>query len=337
MPRRLDKPTVIASATLALAILVTYARALTRYFTSEDFLLLRFLREHPPWRSPSEFLSSPWLGISVVKFYRPVATLMLAIEVRLFGAHPVPYNALHLAVHFLNAVLVWRISRRVAGALEPAWTPLAIALLFALYPLHPNAVSFIASFATLFSTTFLLIAIDAYQRGADVPALVAFLLALGSYEAAVTLPALLIAHDALLPSVRGSEPHEGWRQRLRRWAPFGVSVAAYLLLRRAVLGVTVGGYEDAGRRLWHSSSSPGSGLLSRSGGCTFNVRRVLRNRGIDDRGLSWPLRGLLLRSKRTPMLVADRADLDRAGAVAFSFRACRTGDGRYWYFAVGRR
>jgi hypothetical protein len=43
-------------------------RALPRYFTSEDFLLLRFLREHPPWGNFGELLLAPWLGISVVKF-----------------------------------------------------------------------------------------------------------------------------------------------------------------------------------------------------------------------------------------------------------------------------
>lgn len=248
-PRRLRQPGTLALAVLALAVLAFYARALPRYFTSEDFLLLRFLREHPPWESLREFLTSPWLGISVVKFYRPASTLVLAVEAQAFGAWPIGYNAVHLTIHILNALLVWRIARRIAGTPGPSWTPLAIALLFALYPLHPNTVSFIASFATLVSSTFLLLSLDAYQRRADGLSLAAFLLALGSYESAVVLPGLLVAQDLLL---RDQDPaaHLSARARARRWAPFGLSLLAYLMVRRAVLGVAVGGYEEASRRLF---------------------------------------------------------------------------------------
>lgn len=231
-------------------MLALYASALPRYFTSEDFLLLRFLREHPPWDSWREFMTSSWLGISVVKFYRPISTLLLAAEARVFGAVALGYNAVHLLVHLLNAYLVWRIARRIAGAAAEAWVPVAIALLFALYPLHPNTVSFIASFATLFSTSFLLLAFDAYQRRALGQSLAAFLLALGSYEAAVVLPGFLLAHDLLVPD-DAPAPAARSRARLvvRSWVPFAVATAGYLVLRRAVLGFAIGGYEEAGRRL----------------------------------------------------------------------------------------
>jgi hypothetical protein len=246
--RRLRQPGWLALFAVIIAIAALYGRALPRYFTSEDFLLLRFLRAHPPWRNLGELLLSPWLGISVVKFYRPVATLILAAEGALFGATALPYNAVHLLVHAVNAGLVWRIARRCGGTEQPAWTPLAIALLFALYPLHPNAVLFIASFATLFASTFLLLAIDAYQTGRRVSSLVAFALALGSYEAAVVLPGLLIAHDLVLPAPAAA-PASQWRSAARRWTPYCVLLALYLVLRHQVLGVTLGGYQEAGERL----------------------------------------------------------------------------------------
>ena len=53
----------------ALAVLA-YGLAWGRYFTSEDFLLVRFLGERPPWRDPGLW-TERWLGVTVVGFYRP--------------------------------------------------------------------------------------------------------------------------------------------------------------------------------------------------------------------------------------------------------------------------
>ena len=132
---------------------------------------------------------------------------------------------------------------------EPeAATPLAAALLFAIYPLHPNAVIFGASFATLFAATFLFGATLFYLRfresGArsdQILALGLFALGLGSYEAAAVLPAVLAAWDHLqgtapAPPVAGrgisavlrpagalfpaaEEPVRGLRRRLRGAEP----------------------------------------------------------------------------------------------------------------------
>src|ERR1700710_2112994 len=94
---------------LGVAVLAFYGRALARPFTSEDFLLIRYLGENPPWRHLLAQLSSPWLGISVVKFYRPVSTLLYGLEIAAFGGHPLGYNLVHLGVHGLNVALVWGI------------------------------------------------------------------------------------------------------------------------------------------------------------------------------------------------------------------------------------
>src|SRR5215470_20171558 len=88
------RPPGRAGPALALSAVVAalYGPAITRYFTSEDFLLLRFLGEHPPWRDLTATLTGPWLGVTIVKFYRPAATTLLALEGVAFRAHPLPYN-----------------------------------------------------------------------------------------------------------------------------------------------------------------------------------------------------------------------------------------------------
>lgn len=233
---------------LCASVLAFYARALTRPFTSEDFLLIRFLGENPPWRDLRSLFTAPWLGISVVKFYRPVATLLYGIEIALFGGHPLGYNAVHLLVHMANTLLLWAIVRRLCQAFNSGpTTPFTAALLFALYPLHPNAILFGASFATLFGAAFFLAAMLAYQRfreGGSAAwwggALAFFVLALGCYEAAVVLPLLLAAYDHLV-AVR-KRPAPGY-------LPFFAVLGLYFLLRKWIFGVFVGGYAEAGQRL----------------------------------------------------------------------------------------
>ncbi|HEY7213402.1 MAG TPA: hypothetical protein VIC28_02180, partial [Thermoanaerobaculia bacterium] len=227
---------------LCASVLAFYGPALTRPFTSEDYLLIRFLAENPPWRDLRSLFIAPWLGISVVKFYRPAATLLYGVEIALFGGHPLGYNTVHLLVHMANTLLFWAIARRLCRG----FTPFAAALLFALYPLHPNAILFGASFATLFGAFFMLAAFLAYQRfresgsaAAWGGALALFVLALGSYEAAVVLPLLLAAYDHLVAA----------RKKVLAYLPFFGVLGLYLLLRKWIFGVFVGGYAEAGQRL----------------------------------------------------------------------------------------
>ena len=145
----------------------------------------------------------PWLGITVVQFLRPISTLLFALEIAAFGTHAAAYVALHLVVHCLATALVWAIAARLAP--RPAWLPGMAALLFAIYPLHPNAVVFAASFATLFGGFLALLAFHQYlcwredesRRVHWWLALGAYALALGSYEAATVVPAWLAACDHL--------------------------------------------------------------------------------------------------------------------------------------------
>jgi protein O-mannosyl-transferase len=254
-PLRWAAPAVVAAAVLAF-----YGPFLGRSFTSEDFLLIRFFGEHPPWADWRALFAEPWLGIAGIRFYRPVSTLLYGLEIAAFGAAPFGYNLVHVLLHGANALLFWGIARRL---LAP-WAAFAAALLFALHPLHPNAVIFGASFATLFAGTFLLGAFLAYRRFRETgsrPAWAAafalFALGLGSYEAAAVFPAWLLAHDLLFPGEPSPRPRRF--RRLLPSLPFFALLGGYLLLRRAIFGVFVGGYEQTGERLL----APRLGALAR--------------------------------------------------------------------------
>lgn len=333
---RLAPPLVLATA-----VLLFYGRALDRPFTSEDFLLIRFLGENPPWRDLSRQLTSPWLEISVVRFYRPVSTLLYGTEVAVFGANPIGYNAVHILLHLVNAGLVWAIARRLSGEELTVFTT---ALLFAIHPLHPNAVVFSASFATLFGAFFLLAAMLAYQRFRETGSLAAwgasmalFLLALGSYEAAAVLPGLLAAYDHLV-GIR-STPGRRPASLPRGYLPFFGVLGLYLLFRRSMFGESIGGYQEYRelllapeiRRLAHDLAMsihqlhlpvydrpPEPWALAVS--CAVLVGtplavRVLRRRPLDG-----------------PWLFAWAWIL--ASLAPFAFRPSVPGNGRYWYLAA---
>ncbi|MCB1036135.1 MAG: hypothetical protein KDD47_20095, partial [Acidobacteria bacterium] len=220
-------------------------------FASEDFLILGHLHQRPLTEVLLEELKGPWLGLSFVSFYRPISTVLLALELRLWGLDPTPFHLAHLLLHGVNSCLVWSIARRLIPS--SAALPLAAGALFAVSPLHPSAVAFVGSYATIFGGFFSLLALATYlasrssrRKGPYAVALAASALALGSYEGAVALPVVLAMASLLLHGqALAVEPARRWQrslEALRPAVPFFLLLAAYFFLRRAVLGVLVGGY-----------------------------------------------------------------------------------------------
>lgn len=260
-PAALRAPAWVGVALLLVAIFALYARALGRGFTSEDFLLVRYFGEHPPWRDLRAQLVEPWLGMrGGIEFFRPISTLLYGLEIAAFGTDPRGYLIVHLLTHWLAALLVFAVTRelmrrdpQMPGAAAAPWVA---ALLFAVYPLHPNAVVFNASFATLFGGLFALLSLYAYQRFRAtavrswwLAAFVAFVLALGSYEATAVLPIWLVAYDQLA----GDRPPSRWR-RLLATLPFFALLASYFGWRHHLFGDFVGGYAATREQLGDAST-----------------------------------------------------------------------------------
>ncbi len=237
-----------------LASFAAYVSTLSRYFVSEDFTLLGFLSQRGLWENARTHFTSPLLDIAFVPFYRPLSTVGLDLEWRLWGTWPVGYLVTHFLLHLGNTAVLYSIVRRLkrsgeigsgkVGSGDP--TALAAALLFALYPLHPNTVVFIGSFANLFSATAGFASFWLFLRGRDgegrsggprwrwtAASWLCFGVALGCYEAAAVLPALFLAADVLV--------HRGriGRTLILRHLPYFVLLGGYLGLRRTVLGYAV--------------------------------------------------------------------------------------------------
>jgi len=139
-----------------------------------------------------------------------------------------------LAVHAVNALLLFLLFRRMTGELYPS---AFVAFLFALHPLHVESVAWASERKDVLSTCFWILATWAYVRYAERPAATRYLavvglLALGllSKPMLVTLPLTLFLLDVWplgrLPIVAGRERGVGLGRLVLEKVPLLVVAAA---------------------------------------------------------------------------------------------------------------
>jgi 4-amino-4-deoxy-L-arabinose transferase-like glycosyltransferase len=128
--------------------------------------------------------------------YRPIVILSYALNYKLGGLRPFGYHLANIFLHALNSVLVYLLAHLIFERKRPA---LFSALLFAIHPVHTEAVTGVVGraelLAFLFSLSSLLMYITSKERKGYVLSLAFFLLALFSKENALILPFVLMLYD----------------------------------------------------------------------------------------------------------------------------------------------
>ena len=171
---------------------------------------------------------------------RPITGLNYWIDLRLFGLNPFGFHLENLFWHTATALLVLVL----LGDLWPTEPLMALggAVLFAVHPVHTEAVAWVTGRPELLAAFWGLLAFVAHRR-ADrgmpkaslwrIAALAAWLVALGAKEMAATLPLLLLMTDALL-----GRPSGWWRPRrlATRYGPYAAAAVAYVVYRWSVVG-----------------------------------------------------------------------------------------------------
>ncbi len=163
--------------------------------------------------------------------YHPLTWLSYMLDVQLFGPSPGALHLVNVALHALNAVLVFGVLDRLTGARGRSAFATA---LFALHPLRVESVAWIAERKDLLSAAFGLLAIEAWRRYALRPGAaryaavaVCFALSLLAKPMLVTLPFLLLLLDVWplrrVPPWSVDEPAAappvGWRRALAEKLP----------------------------------------------------------------------------------------------------------------------
>lgn len=131
--------------------------------------------------------------------WHPLTWLSHMIDVELFGMNPMGHHAASLALHVANALLLCSLLHRLTGRIGRS---AAVALLFAVHPLHVESVAWVAERKDLLSTLFLLLTVRAYTGYVAAPSLLRYLpvallftLSLMAKQMPVMLPALLLLLD----------------------------------------------------------------------------------------------------------------------------------------------
>ncbi len=224
-----------------LAILV-HARALGGDFVFDDHRFITDNARIDGVGDPLRFFADPSTADPgrPVDIYRPLRTLVFAVEKALFGLDPGPWHAVPLLVHAANAALVYLLMIHfglgTAGAL-------AGAAVFAVHPAQVEAVAWISSLADVLAALFTLIGIRCWlrSRGPDrwyALAVGAGVLACFTKEAALVYPGFLVLADLARPD--GGGPAAVWRRRLGYLLPALLAAGFGLAVRALLTGVRGG-------------------------------------------------------------------------------------------------
>ncbi|MEI6223491.1 MAG: tetratricopeptide repeat protein, partial [Deltaproteobacteria bacterium] len=174
--------------------------------------------------------------------FRPVTTLTFAANYALHGRSPFGYHLVNLLLHVLASLLVLSLTRRLAEATMPdraPWVALVAGLLFAVHPVHVEAVAPIVGRKELLSTVFVLAALLVAFSGRGAARSLGRLastvglgaLAVLSNEGAAVLPLLYGIVAVAVPGAAGIVDEPGFRDgKARRALLRAVVVSALLLL-----------------------------------------------------------------------------------------------------------
>ena len=229
-----------------MACLLAYANSWRGGFVSDDVVLRQRVQDVSRSGHWFEFFRHDLFGFengARTGFYRPLASLSIRADQVLFGPSPVGSHATNLVLHILATWLVFGLGLRFG---MPGPAAFAAGLLFAVHPVHSEAVAWISGrFDVLCGALYLLalwLLTGAVQRRSWTLyglALASGGAALLSKEMAATLPGAVFLCGAFGLTRAGkpaSEPRGAfWAETagggLRRTLPFVALVGVYVALR----------------------------------------------------------------------------------------------------------
>jgi tetratricopeptide (TPR) repeat protein len=315
-----------AVAGVLLATAAAYAPSIDGEFQYDDQEIAK-----TTWvRDAARFLSpSPWREVA-----RPLTGLTFAVNHAMDGFRPRVWHVTNVLVHLAVVLLAWRFARRILARARleaPEWAALAAAAVFALHPLHTQAVSYISQRSEALATALYLatlLVLLTWDRAAPgrrwtLLAGAAALHALGllAKPVAATAPFAWLLAAAVLPPP--AEDGARWYGRVGRRLPAAAPLVALSLLAAAQTMTSVKGSGHAGFDL--ATASPPDYLATQLRAIPTYLRLVAWPSGLN---ADWDFP--FSRSFLEPAVLAAAALLAAfvAGAILLARRfAGRQGDG----------
>ena len=197
---------------IPLLTLVVFAGSLRSGFVNWDDD--KYIRDNPHMTAPNGLVRI-WTTLESPQYY-PLTFTSYWLEYRLWGDWPAGYHAVNLALHLVNALLVFAMARALGASRRVAWLT---AGLFGVHPMQVASVVWLAERKNVLSGALALISALLYLRsrrtgrqGPYIGAIVTFALALLAKTVVASLPLSLILAERLILGRR-------IRDSLRRTAP----------------------------------------------------------------------------------------------------------------------
>jgi tetratricopeptide (TPR) repeat protein len=245
--RRIFTAERVALFLLILAAALPYLSSLTFGFVYDDLGVIVEVPVRHTWPGVAQAWVQSYWGNPETGLYRPVAQFMYALLWNLGGGKPWLFHLYAIVIHVATTLLVWWLLARAANK----WAAFFGALLFAVDPVHVEAVANIVNSSEVLVALFGIACIGVLLRasmrsdgGVRIgwrPALLAagaYALAIGAKESGAGIPAIAFlcvwgwrAADAKRPSFR-EVLVGGWRV----WALCTIALVGIVTARFFVLG-----------------------------------------------------------------------------------------------------
>lgn len=209
---------------------IYYPAILGEFFILDDLIRLKSLVN----AGTMDF--SEFLGFGASNVYRRPATLLVHYGIyKIAGDQPTVYHLFNVILHVANGILIYSlISFLLNQKNRISFYGLLAALIFILHPVNVESVAWISGNSGVMATFFVLTALSLHIRTP------------GSSNQRIWLAAcfyfvsLLVKESALLMALAfawwdvhntGTKLRDAVARNCRRWIPYGVALAAYLLVR----------------------------------------------------------------------------------------------------------
>lgn len=232
-----SKKEVYAVALILAAVLLSYFNALSNGFVYDDVAMVQVNPIIRGWSNvPAIFTTGYWTptGTTSGGLYRPLTILSYLLEYSIGGINPAIYHLDNILLHFLCSVLVYLVVRKITDNESGS---VAAALLFAVHPVHVEAVANVSGRSEILASLFTMAALFTFispPRRVPWYAVSPFLLLIGllAKENAVVLPLLVLAYILVFE-------RDGRGKDLKRVAvsitPYALVIAVFLVIRFFVL------------------------------------------------------------------------------------------------------
>jgi tetratricopeptide (TPR) repeat protein len=236
--RWLESHRVAAVAVLDLVSFAAFGGTLANGFVYDDVpqtLNNPFIRNPQLWKRILTGSTWSFAGLGG-DYYRPLQEFCYWVIYRLAGPDPAFFHLLQLVLY---AATVWAVYRLGRDLLQSDLAAFLGALLWALHPLHVEAVAWVSALPDVGAGLFYVLGFWLFLRAdrkaegrwtGHLIAALSFFVALNFKEMALSFPLVLVACAVFFPQ------EESWLKRAARFLPYLEVLGAYVAIRYAAVG-----------------------------------------------------------------------------------------------------